>query len=662
MCTFLRRVFVSWCACGLLLAAALAASTGADPPSLTLDKTLVLQDAALAVAWTPGGRSIVAGSRDGSVWVWDATDPLNVKPVTLPNSGGAFTRAVAVSPGIGTRLLSAGRDGTIRLWLIPDLVIGPSGNPEKLVLAPSPDGSRFVIGRGSSVRIVSLAGASAVDLPRPGKTAKIRAVAWGSDTKNDRVVAGDDKGELAVWLSSGATAPTTVATGTALHGVTFTPDGKSVLTASDDGKVQVWDITTSPPTAGTILNPPSTGGASPGSALAVAAILSGTSGTKAASAHKNNVIVVYPDLTGVTPPALLTTKGDAVRALAFVTDQRLLSASAGDNNLVDWDLTKPAMPQSSSTGLDHEADALAFDAPSKTLVAGLRNNNACLFDVRMGVRKTTTFPIGTQARTSRAVAFVNPDANLNFAQFLVGSRDGAVTLCPIPPPGSGGAPMLPLATFAQGGIDVFSAAWLPPIPKAAPRFATGSADGNLRVWDVTKPNALSTQAAHHRRVFAVVAWKTGNDIQIASSGDEPAVKGWDQDGNAKWKQPPNMCSPGRSVTCLAVNTGGTVLASGSDDQTIWTCNAANGTNPLKLAEHDAPLVALAFSPKNDKLLAAIDSAGNLILWDLDTPTNPVKQTIPAGSMAPTGLAWSPDASKLAVSCMSNRVITYQSTP
>jgi WD40 repeat protein len=68
-----------------------------------------------AVAFSPDGHTLVAGSRDDKVWRWDITDP--AKPARGPPLTGAtdWVNAVAFSPG-GQVLAEAGADGKVRLW------------------------------------------------------------------------------------------------------------------------------------------------------------------------------------------------------------------------------------------------------------------------------------------------------------------------------------------------------------------------------------------------------------------------------------------------------------------------------------------------------------------------------------------------------------------
>jgi WD40 repeat protein len=66
------------------------------------------------VAFSPDGTRIVSGGFDGTVRLWI----LDGKPAAEPFKGhGGLVLSVAFSPD-GTRIVSGGEDGRVRLWTL----------------------------------------------------------------------------------------------------------------------------------------------------------------------------------------------------------------------------------------------------------------------------------------------------------------------------------------------------------------------------------------------------------------------------------------------------------------------------------------------------------------------------------------------------------------
>jgi WD40 repeat protein len=111
----------------------------------------------LSVAFSPDGHILAVSGADGTIWLWNATNPGHLTqighPLTGP-SGGVFS--VAFSPD-GRTLIAGSTDNTIRLWDItnpadPSQIGQPltdSGNLYSVAL--SPDGHTLATGSDNTV-------------------------------------------------------------------------------------------------------------------------------------------------------------------------------------------------------------------------------------------------------------------------------------------------------------------------------------------------------------------------------------------------------------------------------------------------------------------------------------------------------------------------------
>jgi WD40 repeat protein len=68
------------------------------------------------VAFSPGGHTLATGYGDGTLRLWDVTDPAHPRQLGEPPTGSTGSvLSVAFSPG-GHTLATGYGDGTLRLW------------------------------------------------------------------------------------------------------------------------------------------------------------------------------------------------------------------------------------------------------------------------------------------------------------------------------------------------------------------------------------------------------------------------------------------------------------------------------------------------------------------------------------------------------------------
>ncbi|WP_448541461.1 WD40 repeat domain-containing protein, partial [Roseiflexus sp.] len=107
-----------------------------------------------AVALSPDGRTIVSGSRDCTVKVWDNASGRLLRSL---DSHTDWVRAVAFSPD-GRTIVSGADDGTVKVWDASTgrLLRSPAGHTDRVrAVALSPDG-RTIVSGGSFDRTVKV--------------------------------------------------------------------------------------------------------------------------------------------------------------------------------------------------------------------------------------------------------------------------------------------------------------------------------------------------------------------------------------------------------------------------------------------------------------------------------------------------------------------------
>jgi WD40 repeat protein len=188
---------------------------------------------ALAVT---GDGGLVSGGADGTVRMWDPGR--GTGPVATWRGHDRDVLAVAVDPA-QPLVATGGVDGTVRVWDAggQGRVIATLGN-EARALTWSPDGQTLAVA-GADGRIRRYA---APDFTATGNElvhgAEIRDLAYSADGS---VLASAGRDLIVrLWQSDGTLLATLSPQSSDLRAVAFLPGDRSVVSASNDGRVKIW--------------------------------------------------------------------------------------------------------------------------------------------------------------------------------------------------------------------------------------------------------------------------------------------------------------------------------------------------------------------------------------------------------------------------------------
>ena len=220
------------------------AQTGALLRTLQGHEDSVINEA-VSVAVSPDGKTIVSGSGDHTVRIWDAQTGALLR--TLQGHHGRVY-GVAVSPD-GKTIVSGG-DKTIRVW---DAQTGAPlrtlQGPDSSVysVAVSPDGKTIVSGSfDKSVRVWDAkTGALLRTLQGHEDSVTNVAVSVAVSPDGKIIVSGSDDKSVRIWdAQTGAPVRTLQGHKQWVSSVAVSPDGKTIVSGSGDKSVRVWDAQT----------------------------------------------------------------------------------------------------------------------------------------------------------------------------------------------------------------------------------------------------------------------------------------------------------------------------------------------------------------------------------------------------------------------------------
>lgn len=191
------------------------------------------------IATLPGGREILTLSDDKTIRRWQIRNSLNFDD---PKGRGKECYAFDLTRDGKTLGFGAG-DGQVSLWVMA------ADSLKKLVkcfdsapnaLAFNPDGSQFVaVNWGKTVKIWDSNSGQAVRELK-GLEGGSSGCAWSPDGRI--VAAASTKNFVFIWEASTGQLIQKLERGAGSYSVKFSPDGKHLVAAGNDGKITVWAV------------------------------------------------------------------------------------------------------------------------------------------------------------------------------------------------------------------------------------------------------------------------------------------------------------------------------------------------------------------------------------------------------------------------------------
>jgi serine/threonine protein kinase/uncharacterized protein with WD repeat len=192
-----------------------------------------------AVAFSPDGQHIASSSMDNTVKIWDIA--LGAERLTY-RGHRSWVRSVAFSPD-GRRIVSGGHDNKVKVWnaFSGDEIVSLEGHTNVVTsVAFSPDGQSIISGGSDgTVRVWDVArGRERHILKGPSV---VTSVAF---SPNSRWIAGGGHKLVQLWdADNGQETVTLKGHSSLVTGVTFSPDGRRIASASQDHGIKVWEAT-----------------------------------------------------------------------------------------------------------------------------------------------------------------------------------------------------------------------------------------------------------------------------------------------------------------------------------------------------------------------------------------------------------------------------------
>jgi WD40 repeat protein/predicted Ser/Thr protein kinase len=404
--------------------------------------------------------------------------------------------------------------------------------------------------------------------------------------------------------------------------VAFGQDGRTIISHSADGVLNLWDITVPRNTPiNTAKFPDSQGGAA----------LSPDRKTLALT-HLNQISLLDPDTFRDSGKRIMTDRRLSTQ-LALSPDHRWLAVSYGDYSLQVWELASGRWHHYRNTGSDVREGLQSVGISSNLVAAGGLHGLLRVWDLRtFPEERDLQVPQSEDSSPISCIAFSGDERVLALA---TGSAVRLLELSAMKPAFStlraaSNSDELASLTFSPDGH------WL----------AAGTSSGAIELWDTSKQRLSRVLQGHTARVTSLAF--SADSRRLVSGGEDTTVRMWGLEARTE-RDVVHLATS--NLTSAALAPDGKSMALGTSSGTVMVWDSMSRTTPTTLGAHQQAVLSLAYSPDGGTLGSASggerdeSSIGEIRLWNVGSDKFAI---LPGFTNTASSLAFFPDGQTVAL--------------
>jgi len=477
-----------------------------------------------------------------------------------------------------------------------------------LSVAFSPDAKLLVTGNADGeIRLWQIATAQQL-FTLKGHTAWVRSVAFSPD--GNTLASGSSDYTVKLWDVRGGTCLKTLQGHTSrVQSVAFSPDGDMLTTGSADQTVKLWNVR-----GGTCLK------TLQGHTSQVLSVAFSPDASTLVSGSKDSSIRLWDVDTGQCLN-ILQGHTASVSSIAFHPQGTILGSGSEDQTVRLWDVSTGQCLKTLQ-GHTSRVRSVAFSPDEHTFASGSEdqtvriwdiNSDQCLEILQGHTGSVSSVAYSTQRLRLRPTRTL--DANSPGSYILTSASEDQTVRCWDVATGQG------LRTLHGHRNGVWSVAFNP----ETHALISGSEDKTVRLWDISTSQCLKTLQGHTGRIWSVafqprvlreaeLHCKAPQGTMLASGSEDQTVRLWDASTSQCLE---TLQGHSGRVKSVAFSLQGTTLASGSEDSSVRLWDTRTHQCLRTLQGHTDQVNSITFSP-DECLLASGSDDQTVRLWDVST--------------------------------------------